>query len=267
MLQVPPDGTQLICGKVALFGPTPVNRTVPSLTGWVRVAVKVSDWLRIAGFGVAVRLMAIVPLPTTTWRPAWAPDGYCVSPDHVAVIDQVPAAVGVQEMWQLPEEGKQVCCVNVEPVGPVPVNVIVPSLAGTDSVAVRTVAWPLCGADGFAVSVIDAVAGLTVRVVVPVAGPYAPAPDQVAVMLHVPGADACQVTWHVPPAGVQVCVGNTALPGPDPENVTVPPLVVVPSVAVRVTGWPVVAGEGDAVNVSVVLRPLTVTVAVFVAAL
>jgi hypothetical protein len=113
--------------------------------------------------GVAVRLIVTVPPLTATCVFAWAPAGYCASPDHFADIDQVPAVVGVQLIWQLPEAGTQVCVVNVEPGGPEPVTVTSPSLAGTERVAVSTVTWPTGGAGGFAVSVIVAVAGFTVN--------------------------------------------------------------------------------------------------------
>ena len=102
--------------------------------------MSVTAWLTAAGFGEALTPMAMVPLPTATCVVACAPAGYWLSPDHLAVIDQVPAVVGVHEIVQDPFVGVQLCCVKVEPLGPVPVKVIRPSLAGTDSVAVRTVA-------------------------------------------------------------------------------------------------------------------------------
>lgn len=146
MWQLPLSGTQLVALTVncAAPGPDPVNVTVPSLTGWLRNAVRVVVCAVVGVAGLLIRERVRAP-PVTLTVVVFVTGAYWLLPDQEAVTAHTPAVVGVQVMKQLPALGVQVWPAAVAPLGPEKAKVTMPPLACAPSVAVSVCADPAAG--------------------------------------------------------------------------------------------------------------------------
>jgi hypothetical protein len=125
-------------GNVAPVGPVPVNVTVPVLIFCPSVAVSVVERPTPGLLGDAVTVTPVLELPTLI---CWVVEAEVKfeSPLQEAVIAQLPFCVGVHDTEHTPFLGAHVVAASVTLFGPVPLKVMVPSLTGTESVAVSVV--------------------------------------------------------------------------------------------------------------------------------